>query len=185
MTFVVSLFFEGINANRGCALYIGVMYFLMVGIYEILKKNKIYFFISSAVYLVLFTCFMTFYIKEFPSYLDDNTMFGSIDDLKESLLFADTVNRYDDTIYVLDRGQPYIYTLLALDIDPFTFNKNLIMANDNYVKVVGKYRFRLDAIMPECVYICRDLNRLPEGIESFGFDRKQFGSVVVYYPPAD
>lgn len=185
VTFVVSLFFEGINANRGCALYIGFMYFLMVGIYEILKKNKTYFIISSAVYLVLFSCFMTFYIKGFPSYLDDNTMFGSIDDLKESLLFADTVNRYDDTIYVLDRGQPYIYTLLALDIDPFTFNKNLIMANDNYVKVVGKYRFRLDAIMPECVYICRDLNRLPEGIESFGFDKKQFGSVVVYYPPAD
>lgn len=185
VTFVFSLFLEGVNANRGCVLYIGFIYFLIVGSYKFLKKNWIYSSISGVVYLVLFITFINFYFKEFPAYLDDNTMFGSIDDLKESLLFADTVNRYNDTIYVLDRGQPYIYTLLALDIDPFTFNQHLTMSNDNYVKIFGKYRFRLDAIMPECVYICRDLNRLPEGIDSFGFDKKQFGSVIVYYPPAN
>lgn len=185
IAFTFSLFLEGVNANRGCVLYIAFIYFLVIGFYEILKKSKLYSVISGEVYLVLFIMFISFYFKEFPAYLDENTMFGSIDDLKESLIFADTVNRYDETIYVLDRGQPYIYTLLALDIDPFTFNKNLTMSNDNYVKIFGKYRFRLDAIMPECVYICRDLNRLPEGIDSFGFDKKQFGSAVVYYPPAD
>ena len=183
--FTFSLFLEGVNANRGCVLYISFIYFLIMGIYEILKKSKLYSVISCGIFLTLFSLFLSFYFNEFPTYLDDNTMFGSIDDLKESLIFADTVNRYDETIYVLDRGQPYIYTLLALDIDPFTFNKNLTMSNDHYVKIFGKYRFRLDAIMPECVYICRDLNRLPDGIDSFGFDKKQFGSTVVYYPPAE
>ena len=185
IAFTFSLFLEGVNANRGCVLYISFIYFLIMGIYEILKKSKLYSVISCGIFLTLFALFLSFYFNEFPAYLDDNTMFGSIDDLKESLIFADTVNRYDETIYVLDRGQPYIYTLLALDIDPFTFNKNLTMSNDHYVKIFGKYRFRLDAIMPECVYICRDLNRLPDGIDSFGFDKKQFGSTVVYYPPAE
>ena len=185
VTIVFSLFLEGVNANRGCVLYIGFIYFLVVGSYKFLKKNIMYSSLSGVTYLVLFISFISFYLKDFPAYLDDNTMFGSYNDLKESLIFAETVNRYDDTIYVLDRGQPYIYTLLALDIDPFTFNNNLTMSNDHYVKIVGKYRFRLDAIMPECVYICRDLNRLPEGIDSFGFEKKLFGSAAVYYPPAD
>ena len=49
-------------------------------------------------------------------------------------------------------------------------------------KIFDKYRFRLDAVLPDCIYVLTDLNDIPADIEKFDFLSEQFGSVVVYYP---
>ena len=133
-------------------------------------------------YLVCFGTFVNYYFTVFPEVLQDDSMFGSLDDLKETLIFAEDVNPYDDTVYVLGRVQPYIYTLLALDVDPYTFNEKKILSYDDYVKVYDKYRFRLDKIMPECVYVFTDVHNIPDEIEDFDFESKQFDHVKIYYP---
>ena len=72
--------------------------------------------------------------------------------------------------------------MLIKGIDPFTFNEQKILSYDYYVKVVGHYRFRLDAVMPECIYIFRDRTKMLENLDEFGFAVKKFGSFWVYYP---
>lgn len=56
---------------------------------------------------------------------------------------------------------------------------------DDYVKIIGNYRFRLDAVMPECIYIFKDVTKIPEDDYSDIFLLNQFGSFKVYYPRTD
>ena len=186
ISFLISLLYENINANRACALYFPFIYFLAFGTYETLKKSKKNIVILAvSVYLVFFIFFIHCYFNEYPEIINGDSMFASVSDLENAISFADEVNFRKETVYILDSVQPYIYFLLAKQMDPYTFNEQMILSNDHFVKVIGNYRFRLDAVMPKCVYIINPSHQKEDEFESFGFDKKQFGSVVVYYPSAD
>lgn len=181
----INIITENTNVNRLCVLYMPMIWFLVVSILEIMKRRKTAAIAAAGIYLVLFSLFVHYYFGDYEKELDKSPLIGSIIDLKDALLFAESVNQYDETIYVLDPLQTYVYVLIIKDIDPFTFNKEKILSYDDYVKVVGKYRFRLDAVMPECVYIFRDWNKMPDDLDSFGFETRQFGSFWVYFPKAN
>ena len=149
--FIINLITENTNINRLCALYIPLIYFLVSALISILQKNRIAALSAAGIYLVSFALFVNFYFNDFEKKLDTSPLIGSITDLRDALLFAESVNRNEETIYVLDPLQTYIYLLLIKNIDPFTFNEQKILSYDDYVKVVGNYRFRLDAVMPECI----------------------------------
>ena len=178
----VSLMISPLVMWRICALYIPLIYFLVLGILAILKKSRNAFMITICIYLILSFSFFRYYFVDYNKDLDSNIIVGSITDLSDALDFAEEMNRYDGTIYVLDPHVGHIYVLLDRDIDPVMFNEQKFISNDDYVKIVGKYRFRLDAVMPDCVYIFRDRNKMPENPEEYGFRSKQFGSFYVYYP---
>ena len=167
---------------RCCSLYVALIYFLVIGITEIIKKSKAAAFASAAFYIIISICFFRYYFNDFNRDLDKHPLVGSITDLSAALDFAEEVNRYDETIYVLDPHLGYIYVVLDRNIDPVTFNEQKFISSDNYVKIVGKYRFRLDAVMPECIYIFRDKNKFLFDPDDYDFDVKQFGSYTVYYP---
>ena len=112
-------------------------------------------------------------------------MIASISDLTEALNFAESVNKNEEMIYILDPREASIFTLIIKNIDPFTFNEKKILAYDDYVKIIGNYRFRLDAVMPECIYIFKDVTKIPEDYYSDIFLLNQFGSFKVYYPRTD
>ena len=181
--FIVALFIERPNVNRSCAIYIPLIYFLVAGFLEIFKNNKILTVITAGIYLFCFLFFLQYYFKELPKDLEHDYLFSSLPDLKKALAFSEEVYQEDETVYILGRSNPYIYTILALQVDPYTFNDKKVLSYDGYVKKYDKYRFQLDAILPDCIYIFRDLHNIPEEIGNFpDFLTKEFGSVIVFYP---
>ena len=83
---------------------------------------------------------------------------------------------------MIDEGyhQPYIYTVLALEMDPYTFNQSLVMDGGSVVQV-GRYYFRFDEIKEDDVYIFLKEHMVPEEIKNADFDCMKFGSITVYY----
>ena len=179
---LVSMIIDKTNVNRSSGIYISIIYFLTLGCLEILKKSRKAAMAAAVVYLVSFAFFLNYYFTDFSRDLDSDILFASVSDLDDALDFAETVYQGDETVYVLGRSRPYIYTLLSRQVDPYTFNEKMILSNDGYVKIFDKYRFRLDAVLPDCIYVLTDLNDIPADIEKFDFLSEQFGSVVVYYP---
>lgn len=181
-SFSVSMLVERPNVNRSCAIYIPLIYFLTAGLCWIMKRGRLLTGLCTCIYVLCFVFFLRYYFTEFPKDLDQDILFGSLSDLKTALDFTETVYQPEQTVYVLGRSNPYIYTILALDVDPYTFDEKKQIAYDNYVKGFDKYRFRPDDLRPDCIYVFRDLNNIPEGIRNFDFQSEQFGSVIVYYP---
>jgi len=179
---LISMIIDKTNVNRSSGIFIPVIYSLTLGCLEILKKSRLAAILTAALYLVSFGFFIHYYFTGFPKDLESDILFASISDLDEALDFAETVYQDDETVYVLGRSRPYIYTLLSLQADPYSFNEKMVLSYDDYVKVYDKYRFRLDAVLPDCIYIFTDLNDIPAEIEKYNFLSKQFGSVIVYYP---
>ena len=179
---LVSMIIDKTNVNRSSGIYISIIYFLTLGCLEILKKSRKAAVAAAVVYLVSFAFFLNYYFTDFSRDLDSDILFASVSDLDNALDFVETVYQGDETVYVLGRSRPYIYTLLSRQVDPYTFNEKMILSNDGYVKIFDKYRFRLDAVLPDCIYVLTDLNDIPADIEKFDFLSEQFGSVVVYYP---
>ena len=182
VVFFINLIVEDTNINRLCALYLPMTYYLVIASYEIMCKKKILAVITLGAFLILFVFFIGYYFEDFNKKLDTSPLIGSITELGEAVNYADSVNKNDELIYILDPLQTYVYTMLIKGIDPYTFNEQKILSYDDYVKVVGHYRFRLDAVMPECIYIFRDRTKMPENLDEFGFAVKKFGSFWVYYP---
>ena len=182
IVFFLNLIIGDTNVNRLCALYLPMIYYLANALLDILNRKRIPAVLIFAAYLVLFIFFTDYYFHDFNKELDTSPLIVSITDLKEAVEFADSVNKNNELVYVLDPLQTYVYLLLIKDIDPFTFNEQKILSYDDYVKVVGNYRFRLDAVMPECIYIFRDKAKIPQDPDDFGFSVKKFGSFWVYYP---
>lgn len=180
----INLITEKTNVNRCCAIYIPLIYFLVIASKKILERRKFAAILAAGIYLFCFPSFLHYYFNDFEKDIIKSPLVGSIADLEDALLFAESVNQYDEMIYVLDPLQTYIYTLLIKDIDPFTFNRQVTFSSDGWVKIVGKYRFRLDAdvLLPQCIYIFRDWEKMPENVDSYGFSTRQFGEFWVYYP---
>ena len=179
---LVSMSIDKTNVNRSSAIYISIIYFLTLGCLEILKKSRLAAAVTAVVYLVSFGFFLHYYFTDFSKDLEPDILFASISDLDEALDFVETVYQGEETVYVLGRSRPYIYTLISRQVDPYSFNQKMVLSNDDYVKIYDKYRFRLDAVLPDCIYVLTDLNDIPSDIEKYDFSSKQFGSVLVYYP---
>ena len=179
---LVSMSIDKTNVNRSSAIYISIIYFLSLGCLKILKKSRAVAAVTAVVYLVSFGFFLHYYFTDFSKDLEPDILFASISDLDEALDFVETVYQGEETVYVLGRSRPYIYTLISRQVDPYSFNQKMVLSNDDYVKIYDKYRFRLDAVLPDCIYVLTDLNDIPSDIEKYDFSSKQFGSVLVYYP---
>lgn len=179
---LVSMSIDKTNVNRSSGIYISIIYFLTLGCLEILKKSKLAAAVTAVIYLVSFGLFLHYYFTDFSKDLEPDILFASLSDLDNALDFVETVYQGEETVYVLGRSRPYIYTLLSRQVDPYSFNQKMVLSNDDYVKIYDKYRFRLDAVLPDCIYVLTDLNDIPADIEKHDFSSQQFGSVLVYYP---
>ena len=178
--FLVTMLLDGPNINRANAIYFPLFYFVAVGIYHLVCKRLWTGVVILVMYLIFFGAFLYSYFVEYPREVHDTYFFVSQDDFENALSFANQLD--SDEIYVIDEGyhQPYIYTVLALEMDPYTFNEELIMDNNDIVQI-GKYSFQLDEIKEDDVYIFLKEHMVPEEIKNADFDCMKFGSITVYY----
>ena len=178
--FLITMILDGPNINRANAIYFPLIYFIIMGISALISKKNWSGYVILTMYLIMFLSFGHYYFKEYPKEVHDTYFFVSEEDIASALSFASQSDA--DKIYVIDEDyhQPYIYTMLALEIDPYTFNEKRIMDGNNIIQV-DKYYFRLDEIKKGNIYIFLKENQIPEEIKNADFKTLSFGSINVYY----
>ena len=179
--FAVLLFLPYANVNRACALFLPLIYFLAAGIYGIVQKCKTASFLYGGLCFLTVLSFVCYYFADFPKDLSYELSVTSVDDLKNALDFAEEINTGDAPVTIYGLSNPYIYTILVRNIDPFKFNDMKVMNGSN-VDAVGSYRFYVRDVSPEQVYLVRTDGWVPEEIRQQDFNLKEFGTVTVYYP---
>jgi len=169
------------NINRANAIYVSLLYFLVTGIWTLYQKGKWSIGVLCLLYIIQFVSFTHHYFVKYPQNIQDNYYFVSLDKLDAAIDFAK--EQTDEEIYIIDEwyNQPYIYTLIADEYDVYAFNKDHIIEMDA-VKRVGRYRFTLEEITPDKVYIFLKEFGEPEQFEKENYKVKKFGKITVYSP---
>ena len=179
--FTVQLLLPYSNANRACAIYFPLIYFLVIGILELARKSRIALIAAGAVCLFFAFSFARYYFTSFSHDLTRELSITSVADLEQALAFAEEVSRENEPVTVYGLSQPYLYTLLVKDIDPQTFLASYAMKDVNVVSF-GNYRFDAYPVSPERVYLLRTYGWVPYEIREAPFNMADFGTVTVYYP---
>lgn len=177
---LVTLTLDGPNINRANAIYFPLIYFILIGILELVLKKSFTIYPLVFMYLIFFGLFSYTYFVRYPNTVHDTYFFVTEENVADAISFASQLDA--SQIYVLDEGyhQPYIYTVLALEMDPYTFNEQRVMDGVDVVEI-GKYHFRLDEIDEENIYIFLKNEQVPSEMAEYDFQTMNFGSVVVYY----
>lgn len=179
-TYLVAITLEVPNINRINAIYFPFIYFTSLGICSLISKSNWSIFLILAMYLIMFSLFLYTYYIEYPKKVHDACYFVSQDNLEDAITFAN--RQHKDKVYILDEDkyQPYIYTVLALRMDLYNFNKEKVMDNTNVIQL-DNYYFRLGDIEEDNIYIFLKEDKIPKKFDKNKFSCKKFGSIIVYY----
>ena len=181
---LTSLMVYTINVNRACEIYFPLIFFLCIGLVIIYRNSKPVFILTGCVYCFLFGTFIHYYFTDFSQASMKNFGISSITDLNEALIFAESLEREDKSIYVTGKSEPYISTLLATGTDPYTFAATKTLEG-LYVSGFEHYHFMRylwwQGIPHDYIYIFRDPDDIPWTMDLTGLERRQFGTVAVYY----
>ena len=170
------------NIYRCCEIYIPLFYFLCIGILTLYQKKKTAAAITGILFAVHFAFFYYGYMTDYPKEPVQPDMVVSVEDLKNALEYVSAID--NDKIYISQ--QNYLWTILALDIDPYTFNEKKESVGV-YVKRFDRFQYTgyvsLDSIDHDAVYICRDPREIYDIVASFHFDSEKFNTIEVLHKP--
>ena len=179
--FFIQLLLPYNNVNRACGLYFPLIYFLVGGLIFMLKKKRAAAIVFCAVYVLCSLLFLRYYFTRFPEDLARELSITSVDDLKNALNFTEEVNPGQEPVTIYGLSQPYLYTLLVKEIDPYSFNEMREMAGENVISL-GEYRFDPGEAAADQVYLIRTHGWIPTEIRDGAFSTADFGTITVYYP---
>jgi len=177
----VSLLTSSININKANAMFIPFIYFIAIGITNVIKNRKKFGYIIFILYMIHFIYFANYYFVEYPKTVRDTTYFVSVDDLNEAIDAAKL--RTDDTIYISGNNfvQPYIYALLYDELSPYDFASSYERKNDDVISY-GRYKFEFnEEIDTDGVYIIFNNDEFMESLIENGFIRILYGNYNVLY----
>ena len=181
-----SLLVKDVNMNKANEIYFPLIWFLCSGIVNLLQKKRTACILTLAFCAFLSGSFLHYYFTGFPAAVERSWEFSSVDDLKAALDFANTIEKERKQVFIIGRDEPYINTLLALEIDPYSFSEGKRMNGSN-VTGLNNYEFmrqmKWSGIPENPVYIYRDITDIPWVMDSAGMETKDFGTMRVYYAP--
>ena len=95
--------------------------------------------------------------------------------------FIETIDNGEKTTYFI--RQPYIWAILALEIDPETFVKEKIYENTGYGRFRFLSRYEPELYTPDSIFISKTFYEIPAGLLEMGFVCEYFNSMFVCYMP--
>lgn len=179
--FIIQLLLPYSNANRACAIYFPLIYFIVIGTVNLSQKFKYTGIIFSCILLIMSFSFLYYYFRMFPRDLSQELSVTSISDLQKALKFAKQENSGSEPLTIYGLSQPYLYILLAENIDASEFAVSKEMDGLNVVSF-GNYRFEPGEVSADRIYLLRTDGWVPLEIREIDFKVKSFGTVTVYYP---
>lgn len=137
-SFFVGLLTAIVNINKLNSIYLPIIYFISVGLYQTIKNTKALSLIIIGMYLVLFICFANYYFVTYPKEYKDGSLFVS-EDFNKSLDFAQKLKTNENKIF--SPNVSYIYTLVHDKTSPYSFNKSMKMEGTDVLQY-GDYIFK-------------------------------------------
>lgn len=181
-----SLLIKDVNVNKANEIYFPLIWFVCTGIGIIWRKRKPACILAFAIYAFLSGSFLHYYFTGFPAAIERSWEFSSVEDLKEALDFANSIEKERKQVIIIGRDEPYINTLLTLDVDPYSFSEGKRMNGSN-VTGFNEYEFmrqmQWSGIPENPVYIFRDIMDIPWVMDVAGFETRDFGTMRVFYSP--
>lgn len=180
--FICLLLVDSVGVSRANGIYIPTIYFVAIGIYQIIKNIKLSLFLIVGIYIIQFLLFQYYY---FGIYGKENTNASfnqtTIDVVKyienEEKFAGKTININTNAI------QPYIYTLLANETSPYEFNKDKVIEN-GAVYSYGRYRFYNHEIDDNTVYVIvktEKVYKFRDVLVESGFTRESYKNLEILY----
>lgn len=144
---ISNLIVHVVTTNKGNILYIPILYFVAIGIIEVIGNKKILWQILIITYALLFIIFEIYYYTNYAikvhSVYEDKGITNIIE-------YIDNTEKDREEIYMFpyQKSEPYIYILLNQEISPYEFDETKIVEkteiNGGYMqqtKKCSKYYF--------------------------------------------
>ncbi len=154
---VLLLFVCEPNVNRCNIIIFPIIFFIVLGLYEIYKKFKKEFKLIIIMYIILFVSFLCKYTKsEFYFLKNFNNVINYVDKMDEK------------HVYITDNiNQPYIYVLFYLKYDVNDYIDTVKFGKKKYgfdvVKSFGKYNFYIPkTLKDDSIYVVNSLEEISD-----------------------
>ncbi len=170
-----------VSINRTNAIYLLLLYFTALGIVKIVKsKGKTIFNVIICSYAICSVLFIYYY---FGIYGKNNPNMSFNNDIIQLTQYLEKYEgkRIDIVSYAV---QPYIYTLIANEESPYTFNETKHYPN-NTRGDYGKYYYNYDKIHDDMVYAIKYPERKNTAFENKlyenGFKTEEYLGYKIFY----
>lgn len=170
-----------VSINRTNAIYLLLLYFTALGIFKIVKsKGKTIFNVIICSYAICSVLFIYYY---FGIYGKNNPNMSFNNDIIQLTQYLEKYEgkRIDIVSYAV---QPYIYTLIANEESPYTFNETKHYPN-NTRGDYGKYYYNYDNIHDDMVYAIKYPERKNTAFENKlyenGFKTEEYLGYKIFY----
>ena len=185
VVFGVCLCVSDLNVNKGNAIYISLVYFIVLFMeWLYINRCKVLLCILLGLYCICFFVFSNYYFNDYSKEYSDMGLFEDYS-LFEAMEYAESI--YDDKEGIYLRVlEGYIYYLLYHGIDPYTFNESAVISK-GMQKVIScdNYKFSLidmhDFYNHKAVYIMDYQDVFFNSFINRGFSYKVFGNYYVLY----
>lgn len=178
--FICAMIVSQPNINKINAIYVPLIYFLVVGIMWLDRRWRFSLAVIGAIYLVAFGLFAKWYYFDYSAISASSDLSIRFEDFQEALAFAKT--KTDGEINVRVSVQPYIYVMLAEEIPAREFREKAVIDGLDVVEV-GRYSFGTKGVKvnPDGVYVCLGKQSAEDEAVLEKMAQREFGQIVVYY----
>lgn len=141
VVFGVSLCISDLNVNKCNAIYVCLVYFIVIFLeWLYAKKYRILLSILMCIYFVSFILLTNFYFNKYNSVYSDVPFFED-DSIWDAIDYANEIRNDNGNLYLLVL-QGYIYPLIKYDISPYEFNDSAVFfKNEELVVSFSYYKF--------------------------------------------
>lgn len=185
IVFGVCLCVNDLNVNKCNAIYICLVYFIVVFLeWLYTKKYRILLLVFMCLYFISFISLTNFYFNKYNIVYDDAIFFED-DSIWDAIDYANEIRNDDGKLYLLVL-QGYIYPLIKYDISPYEFNKDvLIDKNNNKVISYSYYKFYIEDFSDynnkDSIFIVDNEGGYYYNLLRRGFSYKKIGRYCVMY----
>lgn len=185
IVFGVCLCVNDLNVNKCNAIYICLVYFIVVFLeWLFTKKYRILLLVFMCLYFISFISLTYFYFNKYNSvynnvpFFEDNSIWDAID-------YANEIRNDDGKLYLLVL-QGYIYPLIKYDISPYEFNESSVI-DKGMTKVISYsyYKFYIEDFSDyknkDSIFIVDNEGGYYYNLLRRGFSYKKIGRYCVMY----
>ena len=112
------------NINKANAIFLPILYFIVIGIVNIVKNLKLLIIPILLILIINFSLFVNYYFNDYNKENYNTTFFATA--YLEALEYCKTINDSNIVVYKNIAAQEYIYINLLNNISPYNFNKEII-----------------------------------------------------------
>jgi hypothetical protein len=185
IVFGVCLCVNDLNVNKCNAIYICLVYFIVVFLeWLYTKKYRILLLIFMCLYFVSFVSFCDFYFNKYNIVYDDAIFFED-NSIWDAIDYANEIRNDDGKLYLLVL-QGYIYPLIKYDISPYEFNDSILYSKEQaLVSGFSYYKFCVfdfnEYSDRSSVFVVEDESTNYYYLLRRGFSYKKIGNYCVFF----